>query len=94
MRTGCPVKQLWELLEQRPEDKVTLPEGLRQALWACLLERLTDISICEVERLAAGSRYVTRCICWTPHGVTMQIDGQHPASNVPGWVAFGALLRR
>ena len=41
---------LWELLEQRPEDKVTLPEGLRQALWSCLLQRLTDISVCKVER--------------------------------------------
>lgn len=50
MLAGCPVPRLWELLEQRPEDKVTLPEGLRQALWSCLLQRLTDISVCNVER--------------------------------------------
>ena len=83
MRTGCPVKRLWELLEQRHEDKVTLPEGLRQALWACLLERLEDISVCEVGRHAPEEGCVSRCICWMPPGASVQIDGQHPALVMP-----------
>ena len=53
---------VWELLEQRHEDQVTLPEPLRQALWAHLLQRLMDISICAVERRSPAERYKARPI--------------------------------
>ena len=51
---------LWELLEQRHEDQVTLPEPLRQALWTHLLQRLMDVSICAAERRAPQEEYEAR----------------------------------
>ena len=47
LRSGCSVAQLWPLLERNKEalGTVTLNEAVKQALWCCLLQRLTDIHV-------------------------------------------------
>lgn len=47
LRSGCTVAQLWPLLERNKEalGDVRLTEAVKQALWCCLLQRLTDVHV-------------------------------------------------
>lgn len=48
--SGCPVTRLWQCLEsgQLPID--VLPDPLKQAIWAALLEPGTSIALCHAPK--------------------------------------------